>query len=172
MHKKGFPMNKNKLMTMAALTAAAMAGSTQARADGFRCETTDGSLAVKVFNHTAPSAGTRSAAVLVLSDPAVSHGRKTIASFSDTKSTLSSRGASYVANVDLRTVEARRKGELISVGGQATKLGQLDEVRVDVDFSYANPVDAEDEVTGEITLVKRNGEKLYGDLECSRYLKN
>ncbi len=150
-----------------AVAAIALASASAAQADGFRCETVDGSLNVKVYNHTSPEAGTRNAAVMVLSDPSVAHGRKTIARFTDVNDTLSSSGALFTADVDLRFADSRRKGELIL----GTKLGQLDEVLVAIDFTYG-ALKAGEETDGAITLVKRDGTEIREDLVCVRYLKN
>lgn len=142
--------------------------SASAHADGFNCQTEDGSLNVKLINHTAPEAGTRVAAVMVLSDTNVAYGRKTIARFTDVNGVLESRSSRYEANVDLRFNDSARKGELIL----GTKLGMLDTVIADIDFSYAAPVANGEEVTGTLVLVKRDGSKIKSDLVCSRYLKN
>ena len=42
----------------------------------------------------------------------------------------------------------------------------------DIDFSYAAPVAAGEEVEGKLVLVKRDGARINADLVCSRYLKN
>ena len=141
-------------------------GAVQAKADGFVCQSTDGSLNLRAFNQTSPVAGTRNSAVLIVSDPAVSFGRKTIARFT-AGHTLANTGSTYLANVDLRFNDSNRKGELI--GG--TKLGELKQIKLDVDFSYAAPVPAGQEVDAQITLTKRNGEKIGLPATCSRYLK-
>ena len=150
-------------MFIAALTLAS-----QAKADGFICTSSDGSLTVKVYDHVTPAAGTRNAAVLVVSDNNVGAGNKTIARFTDVHRTLTNQGASYDAKVDLRFNDSGRKGELI--GG--TKLGQLANILLDVDFSFAEPVDAGDQVDGYLTLVKRDEQIITFDVVCTRYLKN
>ncbi len=147
---------------------AAVLVSANAHADGFTCEATRDSLAVTVYNHTQPSEGTRNAAVMVVSDPSLQFGNKTVARFSDVNSTLSNRGAFYVADVDLRFNDSGRKGELI--GG--TKLGQLKHIKLDVDFSYGEPVNAGDVVPALLSLIKRNGDTIEISMNCSRYLKN
>lgn len=152
--------------TFAVIVMAAFSASAQA--DGFNCQTEDGSINVKLINHTSPEAGTRVAAVMVLSDTAVAHGRKTIARFTDVNGVLESRSSRYEANVDLRFNDSARKGELIL----GTKLGQLDTVIADIDFSYAAPVAAGEEVEGKLVLVKRDGSRIKSALTCSRYLKN
>jgi hypothetical protein len=146
--------------------ALATATASSALADGFVCKNED--LAVKVYNNTEAKVGTRTAAVMVISDRNVAYGRKTIARFTDMNGRISQKGASYLADVDLRYSNSSRKGELI--GG--TKLGELHTIQLDVDFSYANPIPAGELVSGALTLNKRNGDTITLDLECERYLKN
>jgi hypothetical protein len=154
-----------KFMVVAVL--ASFASLAQARADGFSCQTSEGDLNVRMFNHTQAVEGTRNAAVMVLSDTGVQAGRKTIARFTDVNQTLTNHGATYVARVDLRYNDSGRKGELVS----GTKLGELKTIHVDVAFSYARPLRAGQVVYGSMQLVKRNGQKIIRDLSCERYLK-
>lgn len=146
----------------------AMGISNVAVADGFVCDAEDGNLRVKVLNHVKPEEGTRNAAVMILSDTAISVGRKTIARFTDVKETLANSGAHYVADVDLRFADSRRKGELI--GG--TKLGQLDSILLDVAFTYAAPMEAGETTPAVLTLIKRSGDQIMLQMECTRYLKH
>ena len=142
-------------------------GAASAQADGFVCDSVSRDLTVKVYNHTDARVGTRTPAIMVVSDPRMSEGRKTIATFEDAQGQLSSKNTTYKANVDLRYVTSNRKGELI--GG--TKLGELDEIQLEVDFSYNEPLAAGESTKGVITLVKRNGEEVVMNAECVRYLK-
>jgi hypothetical protein len=142
--------------------------STSAFADGFVCESQEEALLVKVFNKTTADAGTRNAAVMVLSDMSVAAGNKTIARFSDTNQTLVNDGASYEANVDLRFNDSGRKGELIA----GTKLGMLDTIQLHVEFMYSEPKANGSHVAGHLVLVKRNGEEITIEMDCVRYLKN
>jgi hypothetical protein len=146
---------------------AVLASTTVAHADGFVC-TSESGIVLKVYNHTAPEKGTRSAALMVVSNSEVGAGNKTIAKFTDAKRTVASLKQTYVGKVDLRVSESNRKGELI--GG--TKLGQLDLIILSVDFSYAAPVAHGEALTATLTLQKRNGEELIEDVNCTRYLKN
>jgi hypothetical protein len=140
----------------------------QAHADGFNCQTLENDLNARVYNHTQPDDGTRNVAILVLSDPAVQSGRKTIAKFTDAQSTVSNTNAIYVADVDLRMRESNRGGERIS----GTLLRHLDQIILDIDFSYADPVEDGATTTAELTLLKRNGQRIHREMECTRYLKN
>ena len=142
--------------------------STSAFADGFVCQTRNNSLTVKAYNNTDASEGTRTAAIMVISDPEVKDGNKTIARFTETKGTVTSSSESYTANVDLRESDSNKAGRLI--GG--TKLGQLDTIVLDVDFSYAQPVENGAEIDGVLHLNKRGGGEIALDVECERYLKN
>lgn len=139
----------------------------QARADGFKCQSESG-LNIKVFNHTHPAIGTRTAAIMVISDSAIGMGNRTIATFPESKGVLMSSSTVYLADVDLRMTGSRRAGELI--GG--TKLGELDQIKLSVNFTYSEPIAAGEVVTGLLTLIKRNGEKIREAVECLRYLKN
>jgi hypothetical protein len=149
------------------IAVALLAVSQAAMADGFKCESTDGVLSVKAYNHTSPDAGTRNAAVMVISDNTIQYGNKTVAKFTDANETLSNQGALYSARVDLRYNDSGRKGELI--GG--TKLGQLKTIDLDVDFSYAAPEANGSHVEGMLSLVKRNGDVVSIPMDCARYLK-
>lgn len=152
-------------MKSLAIAALALISSSTAFADGFVCKNED--LAVKVYNHTQPEVGTRTAALMVISDRSVQAGRKTIARFQDSKGRISNKGARYTADVDLRYADSARAGE--NIGG--TKLGELDTIELDVEFSYAQPVAAGELVSGTLTLNKRNGQVIELELECARYLK-
>ena len=149
------------------VTMISMMVAAPAMADGFVCTTLSGDLNVKLYNQTAPEAGTRNAAVMVLSDPAVSGGRKTIARFKS-ENTLSNAGSMYAAKVDLRFNDSNRAGEYI--GG--TRLGELKTILADIEFSYADPIAAGEETKGLLTLIKRNGAVIELDMSCERYLKN
>lgn len=142
--------------------------STSAMADGFVCDSEEAGLRVKAFNHTSPDVGTRNSAVMILSDLNVGAGNKTIAKFTDATEKLWNSAALYVAKVDLRYVDSRRKGELIA----GTKLGFIDTIALDVDFRYSQPVAHGDEMEGTLEITKRNGEVIKLDLACTRYLKN
>jgi len=144
-----------------------MIASSNVFADGFVCQSVEGDLNVKIYNHTQPEVGTRVAAVMVLSDPLVQGGRKTIARFKQTSGTLSSEGAHYLADVDLRFTDSNTKGEYIA----GTRLGHVDTIALDVDFSYDQPVAEGTLVKGLLTVTKRNGDIIEKDMECSRYLK-
>ena len=156
-----------------AIAALAIVGfssfSVAAHAEGFKCRTVEGDLAVKIYHHDDPSIGTRVASTMIVSDPTVGTGHKTIALFTSQKGTLALQSeGSYLAVVDLRMVESRRKGEYV-VG---TRLGELSTISVDLDFSYARPVTGGAAVTGTATFTKRSGEMLERNLVCARYLKS
>lgn len=153
-----------KMMIAAAML---MVGSF-AHADGFDCLVPEQSLHVKIYNHTDPNAGTRSAGVMILSDDAIQYGNKTIATFDADAGVLSSKELVYLAKVDLRFANSSRKGENIL----GTKLGQLATVKAALHFSYSTPVKAGQQVGGWFIATKRNGEKINAQLVCTRYLKN
>jgi hypothetical protein len=150
------------------ILAMAVLMSSAAFAEGFVCENFENALRVKVFNHVTPSEGTRSVAVMVLSDTSIEQGRKTIATISADDFLVTNESAVYSALVDLRYSESSRKGENIA----GTKLGQLKYVILDIGFTYARPVPAGTRLEGELILKKRSGEDIRLDVSCWRYLKN
>ncbi len=149
------------------LITALMLASSSALADGFVCETESG-VVVKVYNNVHAEEGTRTPAVMIISDSVVSAGRKTIAKFTDAEGLVTADGASYTGNVDLRYNNTGRKGEWIS----GTKLGEIDTLHLDVEFSYATPVRHGKVLPALFTVVKRNGDEIQEDATCTRYLKN
>jgi hypothetical protein len=156
-------MKMFKSIVIAGLAATGITAS----AEGFKCLSADEALAVKVFGAALSSPATREAQVMVVSDRAISHGRKTVAKFTAANGTLSNRGSRYTGDVDLRFSDTGRAGE--NIGG--TKLGELDQVVLTVDFSHQNPLQAGELASGLLSLVKRNGEVIEIDLACARYLK-
>lgn len=150
------------------MIAAMMFMGSAAQADGFICENYAGNLRMKVYHQTQPELGTRNVAVLVVSDPTLSHGRKTIAKFTADDALVTSHSASYTANVDLRYRNSNRKGELI--GG--TKLGELDHIILSVDHAFNSPVAAGTELGGVAVLVRRgSASDIQIPMVCTRYLK-
>jgi len=147
--------------------AAVLATGTLAHADGFVCATEAQDLKIQVYNQVQPEEGTRNAAIMVISNPRVQLGRKTIAKF-HSESLLVNRAALYSADVDLRYVDSNRKGELIA----GTKLGFIDTITLAVDFTYAQPVVEGSMADGVLTIVKRDGQVKELAVECERYLKN
>lgn len=147
--------------------ATLIAMSSTALADGFVCQTVNEDLVIKIYNHTSPELGTRNAAVMIVSDPSINAGNKTIAKFTSS-GTLSSSVASYIADVDLRFTDLKRKGENIL----GTKLGQLKQLVLDIDFSYASPLAHGEQTSGVLTWIKRNGDVDATEVVCARYLKN
>jgi hypothetical protein len=156
-------MKKSAIVIAAALSLTAVA-----HADGFVCRTEGEDLVIKAYNHTDAADGTRNASVMVLSDPSISSGKKTIARFTGVNETLTNVGASYEAAVDLRYNDSSLKGR--NIGG--TKLGYVKTIVLDVDFSYAAPVTDQEVIAGTLTLIKRDGDQITHAVNCARYLKN
>ena len=146
------------------LVALVIIASSIAKADGFLCETQSG-LRLKVFNHVEPSRGTRAPAVMVVSDSTVQVGHKTIGVFRGADAQLLVEDGSYLAKVDLREVGS---DELLT----DTKLGNVDQIKLYVDFSYGRPVAHGTELTGTMTLLKRDAGLVVEQAICIRYLKN
>jgi hypothetical protein len=152
------------------MIAIALTSITAAQADGFVCIGQQTAMKIKVYNNVQPAAGTRNAAVMIVSSPFVNSPNKTIAKFSDANGTLTYAGLGiYKAKVDLRFNDSGRGGENIA----GTKLAQLSKIVLDVDHSYAQlPADKGAKIAGTVSYVKRTGEVLSEKADCTRYLKN
>ena len=142
--------------------------SSIAMADGFRCLTMDGDLKINVFNSTDLEVGTRTGAVMIVSDPTVQNGRKSIATFKNSDGLLQSEGTHYEAKVDLRYKNSNRKGENIA----GTKLGALSEIHLFINHNYSRPINDGEVTTADLVLLKRSGDTILKQMVCSRYLKN
>ncbi len=153
---------KKALLTLAMVGAL----STPALADGFICSAIDHDLNVKVYNHTSPKMGTRNAAVMILSNPTVGQGRRTIAIFRDVSNTLSNEGSNYLAKVDLRFNDSGRKGEFVA----GTRLGEIATIDLSVDHVYGDNFEKGSLTTALAVISLRNGETIVADLDCERYL--
>lgn len=154
-------------MKKLAMILIAVLGTSAAQADGFVCENEEGTLRAAIYNQTNPLKGTRNAAQLVLSNPSIGEGNKTIATFSAGNGLLENTASNYTAKVDLRFAGTTRSGELI--GG--TKLGYVDQIELNIVHNVLQPL-AEGQLTyGYLVLSKRNGDVLTHTLICSRYLK-
>lgn len=141
----------------------------QSFADGFICQNLDQNLRIKVFHQTQPVMGTRNAAIMIVSDPSISDGHKTTATFSADNALLTSNSSTYTADVDLRFGTSDLKGR--NIGG--TKLGNLDQIILSVGFSYSDPVPAGTPISAEAVLIRRNGgDDIRIPMDCTRYLKN
>jgi hypothetical protein len=152
----------------ATLVALTLLVGSFAQADGFECHTASG-LNVKIYNHTSPEVGTRVPAVMIVSDSKVSDGRKTIATFPESKGVLTNEGNHvYVGKVDLRMTGSDRKGELLA----GTKLGNVDRIMMQIDFSYAFPSNEGVERMAWLTVLKRDKTSVVENAICARYLKN
>ena len=160
-----------KLLTITIATLASLS----AHADGFRCHTeaeTGRNIAIALYNKVNPEDGTRSVAKMIVSDPSLKHGRKTIATFSADAETLetdhkNANTKSFIGLVDLRFNESNRKGEYIL----GTRLGEVDTIELAVDFTYGEDLADGDVVDALVRVVKRNGQVQKANALCERYLK-
>lgn len=155
----------------------AIATISTAKADGFKCQGLNTGVMVKVYNHTQPSEGTRSVAIMIVSDSNIGSPNKTIAKFTDENKTLAYKGAGlFQAKVDLRYQESSKKGENIA----GTKLGELKKIELQLfshtgyKFTYdiASTFAHADAMNARLSYIKRNGEILEEKALCTRYLKD
>jgi hypothetical protein len=133
---------KAQMIAMMALVL----GATSAQASTFVCVDAAETIKVRVNE-----------SVMVLSDPSVAHGRKTIARFTADNGVLTSTDyvstMAFEADVDLRFNDSERAGEYLL----GTRLGEVDSIRVFVEV---------DGGLAHLRLTKRNGDKITRTLIC------
>lgn len=152
-----------KSIILAALALAPVS----ALADGFRCETPNDTLVIKIYNNTDARIGTRVPARIIVSDSRRNFGRKTIATFDGAKGLIESDGAKYLVNVDGRFSGVDRGGEDIA----GTKLKYLKSMNMRIAFNFDRPLEDGARVVGHVVFAKTNGERIFRQLVCARYLK-
>ncbi|MEO5666846.1 MAG: hypothetical protein ABIR96_02180, partial [Bdellovibrionota bacterium] len=133
--------------------------------DGFVCDSTHESLRVQVYNRTQPGDGTRNVAVMVLSDPSLPRGERTLKRFEADNDTLANQGATYTAIVQ-RQLQVMSDRQALGV-----QLGQIQELALSIDFSYRSPVTQNDVVSGVLQITQVNGDQLWVDMDCHHYRK-
>jgi len=157
-----------KTFVMKTVAVIATIVGSAAYADGFVCENLDENVTIKVYNQVQPTEGTRNAAIMVLSDPSISDGKKTTATFAADNSLVTNQGSVYTSEVDLRFNTSNLKGRNFA----GTKLGNVKYITLDVDFSYDHPIADGAQVDGQLIVMKRNGtEDIQLPVTCTRYLK-
>ena len=149
-----------------------LAFASVSRADGFTCRSTDGNLSVKVFDYVHSRYGTRNPAVMVVSNPKLPRGYRTLAVFSSADGTLqaiSHRGEyrTYVGRVDFNSNSIHKHVFVLS-----DPMTNLAAVQLHIYFNYNKSRIANGgEVMGVVELVSRNGRHIYSETSCKRYLK-
>jgi hypothetical protein len=147
--------------------------SSLALADGFTCLTRGGDLQIQVLNNTSKSRGTRTASIMILSDPTVAEGYQTISRFSAQDGTLetdhaTADGLLYSATVDLRFSESGAAGEYLL----GTRLGEVDGLILKIDFTYGDNLKNGESTKGFVKVIKHNGDEIKRFATCTRYLKS
>lgn len=139
-------------------------------ADGFICEAINDNLEVRVFNHTKASVGTRNVSVMVVSDPTLNFGERTLLSLNSKQNSLVSRGAHYNASLNFNSNEVSK--EVADKPILGIKLSEIKNIALRVNFSYAYPVKKGTIVDAILTLIDRNDNSHQSAFNCERYLKN
>lgn len=138
--------------------------ATPAFADGFVCEAPAENINIRVFNRTDPGQGTRNVAVMVVSDPSLPFGKRTVARFEADEGRVSNVGTVYTAVMNPQPM-------VISKTIAGMRLAQIQEVLLRVDFKYRRPVEHGTIVGAVLELYNINGDQLWVDMDCARYLK-
>ena len=155
-------------MKTAIFAAVMMVMGSMAFADGFVCDDASGNLRIQVYHQTQPTLGTRNAAVMIVSNPSAASGSKTLAKFTSDSALLTNSSSTYTAKVDLRFSNSNNKNADVA----GTKLGELSNIILHVDYSFNNPVHSGTELPGEAILSLRSGaDDIRLEMNCERYLK-
>ena len=142
-----------------------------AHADGFVCTADDSGIKIKVYNQVEPNLGTRSPAVMIISDPTLVKSNQTLVTFSSNLQNLSYRGKGlYSGQVQINAIQ--NKDALLA----GTKLEQLNTIELEVVFSYNTDsttlAKAVDMVPATLHYYKVSGEAASESATCFRYLKD
>jgi hypothetical protein len=145
---------------------------TLALADGFDCTGRNSGIEVKIYNNTDPSMGTRTPAVLIVSDPSRDYGDRTIATFKNDQITAEGHGT-YFATTD--TVDHRPTADAQVL--QNSRLGHLENVLLKMNFSYAEEFLTDltkkpESFSGSVYYQETSGATRNESVRCTHYLKD
>ncbi|MBP7843478.1 MAG: hypothetical protein KA116_01565 [Proteobacteria bacterium] len=138
-------------------------------ADGFICESPQGYLRIKIFHHTSfQTGGTRKVAVMVLSNPRVPMGKRTIGVFNENKGTLIRDSSSYFANFDFRFKGLYSKPQEFIKDISKKDIQSLE---ITPNFNINEPIAPSAKLKARFKLSLRSGQDYQGWIDCIRYLK-
>jgi hypothetical protein len=145
---------------------------TLAHADGFDCTGRDTGIEVKIYNNTDPSLGTRTPAILIVSDPSRDYGDRTIATFKNEQITYEGYGT-YFATTD--TVDRRPTADAQVL--ENSRLGHLENILLKMNFSYAEQLFSEltkkpASFSGSVFYQQTSGATRNESVRCTHYLKD
>jgi len=151
-------------------TASIVSIGSSAFADGFRCQGLTFGTKVEVYNQLKPSQGTRNVKIMVVSDPALAKGTRTIATFSQDQNLIIQKGATYIATVDSRYKTVKEGDRKIA----DTLLSELATIELSVNFNYATdtPSKIGEKYSALITYTHESGATSSENATCIRYKKN
>jgi len=152
-----------------ALVSIASIGSS-AFADGFRCQGLTFGTKIEVYNQLKPSQGTRNVNIMIVSDPVLAKGERTIATFSQDQNLIIQKGATYIATVDSRFKTVKDGDRKIA----DTMLSELSTIQLTVNFNYTTDTPSKngEKYSALITYTHENGATSSENASCIRYKKN
>ncbi len=145
------------------LMAALVVGNNFAKADGFVCADQSKTYGIKLYDHVHANLGTRTPAVMVITNGSLDQGSKTLATFTAADGGLLLSGADYVANLNFSSAHTE-----LFAGVQLNKIHRL---ILNVKHYFNVPL-AEGQVVSAKLMVVETAKITYLDLSCQRYLKN
>ncbi len=147
-----------------------LALASTAKADGFVCTADASGAVIRVYNHVSASEGTRSPAILVVSDPSLAAGQQTLATFSSDRQNLQ-YGGNGLYTALLQNADYVKTGTLAGM-----RLRNLTSISLAVVFNYSTDsttlADSVAEIPATLRLQARDGTIVQEEATCTRYLKN
>lgn len=148
-----------------------------ARADQFVCQTLDGHLEARVHNHTQPTPGIRSVAIMGLWGVRSPQEKKALAVFNETDGMVLRDGTQYVTRLGLEAsaqLDAAIESKGLDDYAEAllgTDISRLRGIAVKVRYNYRYSTGDRYRTTGVLMIARRDGETIVRDVNCVRYLK-
>jgi hypothetical protein len=100
--------------------------------------------------------------LMIVKDITLAPKRQLVATFSAKEGLLRTKDTSFIGRVDPKHPDTNNAGKRI--GG--TRLGQLETITVEIDYSFQEKVPQGVRLAGQVTYSKTNGDDLAEDFEC------
>ncbi len=156
-------MNLSKIL-FASLSIAIFTASQAAKADGFICADQSGQFGIKLYDNVQPKLGTRSPAILIITDGSKEAGGKTLASFTPDQGDLHLAYGSYHATANFPSAY----NQLL----EGVKMSQIKELVFSVKHDFNRPLPANQKALAQLQIHDKSQNTTYVNFTCTRYLKD
>ncbi len=156
-------MTASKIL-LTGLFAAVLVGSTAAKADGFLCVDESNTYGIKLYDNVQAKLGTRTPAIMILTDGSQAAGSHTLATFSQAEGTLSYVQGSYHATASFPAAYTQ------TLNG--VKMSQIKDLIFSINHNFNLPLQPGEKVLAQLVISDKSFKSTYLNFTCSRYLKN